>query len=283
MMKWLAILAVLALVFTSHVHPKDSGLNQKGTAQSEPSPTATIADNSTPHTKANSSAQKATESHGWFEYSNWALVLVGALGTAAAVLTLLKIKTQAEEMRLQRITMQNTLDVIGRQTRELSRQNRTMVAKERARLEIAFPDESESMLVWTDKPEQMGSFRLNLKNTGSTVAYNIFATYEAFASEAENVPAPGKLLYLVVPGYLEADSWQPTGPLKIGGRLSGGVASKDFYVYLRGTITYNDIFRTKPNVTSFLQRRRFSRTRPGQAVSNEFWESVSGAPENESA
>jgi hypothetical protein len=282
MLKRLVIFAVLVLGFASPAHPKDSGQNQKGKAQDEPSPAVAIVDNSTRQTQADSSALKAPESHAWFEWSNWALVFVGASGVLAAVLTLRKIKNQAEEMRLQRITMQDTLDAIGRQTRQLSRQNRNMVAKERARVEIAFPDDSESMMVWPDKTAQMGSLRLNLKNTGSTVEYNIFATYDAFASEAENVPASEELFHLVVPGYVEADSWGQTGPLEIDGRFSGGVAPQDFYVYLRGTITYNDIFRKKPNVTSFLQRRRFKRTRPGEAVSNEFWESVSGSPENES-
>jgi hypothetical protein len=157
-----------------------------------------------------------------------------------------------------------------------------MFEKERARLTITFPDESESMMVWPDKKDLMGSFRINLKNVGGTAAFDITASYDAFASESDSVQHSEELFYLVVPACIEANSWEQTGPLKIDGRFSGDSAPQIFYVYARGVITYSDIFQKQPNITKFLIRRTFNRTRQGEAVSNEFWESVGDSRENES-
>jgi hypothetical protein len=158
-----------------------------------------------------------------------------------------------------------------------------MFEKERARLTVTFPDESESMMVWPDKKEDMGSFRIILKNVGGTTAFNITASYDAFASESDSIPRSEELFYLVVPASVDANSWEQTGPLKIDGRFSGDTAPQIFYVYARGVITYSDILRKQPNITKFLIRRTFNRTRPGEAVSNEFWESVGDPGDNESA
>ena len=53
--------------------------------------------------------------------------------------------------------------------------------KERARISILFPDESEQMTVQIDQPYAMGGFRLNLENLGTTPAFKIVAEYNAFA------------------------------------------------------------------------------------------------------
>jgi hypothetical protein len=217
------------------------------------------------------------------------LVLVAILGIVVGACTLLFIKAQVVEMRRQADLMEAQTRIltesvaVAQKSAEVAEKSmNATISKERARIAIAFPDESESMMVWPDKTAQMGSLRLNLKNTGWTVAYNILATYDAFASEAEIPSRSEELFHLIVPAYVEANSGEQTGPLEIDGRFSGGAAPQVFYVYLRGTITYSDIFQKKPNVTSFLQRRRFKRTRSGEAVSDEFWESVPDSPENES-
>ncbi|MGO9647092.1 MAG: hypothetical protein ACLPOO_03470 [Terriglobales bacterium] len=172
-----------------------------------------------------------------------------------------------------------TFLTIRRQTLELSIQNRNMVAKERARLEITFPDESESMIARPDGPIYLGSFRLNLKNIGGTAAYNIVASYDAFGSESEIAPTSENLFYLVVPDFVEGNSFEPTETLTINRRFSEAVAPAIFYVYLRCLIQYNDIFKQERNTTKVLLRREFMRV-PGGAKSNIFWEKVGNPSDN---
>ena len=72
---------------------------------------------------------------------------------------------QAKEMRLQRIIMHNTLNAIKKQAGVMQSQLKFSRNKERARISILFPDESEQMTVQIDQPYAMGSVRLNLEKS----------------------------------------------------------------------------------------------------------------------
>ncbi len=67
---------------------------------------------------------------------NIGLVLVGIAGVCAAVATLNKIRVQSDEMRLQRIAMQDSLEAIKRQADLMKEQINLSLERERAKLRI---------------------------------------------------------------------------------------------------------------------------------------------------
>ena len=208
MLKRLVIFAVLVLGFTSAAHSKSSGQNQKGKAQDEPSPAVTIIDNSTRRTQADSSAQKAPESHAEIEYSNWALVLVGALGVAAAVATLLQIERQTK-------TGVDAAKAAKDGAQAALNQAKAMMASERAWIAIRssmdgyIPGVGDDLRYWWI-----------LENAGKTPARIIETQcmYELIQpEELTNLPS--------VPNYPE--------PIKLSGFLLSPGAKEDYHTFLR--------------------------------------------------
>jgi hypothetical protein len=238
-----------------------------------------------PEKQSNGQTDKAkteTDRPRWYAQPEWWLCILGIPTLCYLIRQIQVMQAQAGHMERQTKILEDSVAAAQASADSSKAQIQMMFEKERARLTITFPDESESMMVWPDKKEQMGSFRINLKNVGGTTAFNITASYDAFASELDSIPHSEELFHLVVSAFVEANSWEQTGPLKIDGRFSGDTAPQIFYVYARGVITYSDIFLKQPNITKFLIRRTFNRTRPGEAVSNEYWESVGDSGENES-
>jgi hypothetical protein len=118
---------------------------------------------------------------------------------------------------------------------------------------------------------------------GTTVASNVSGWYDAFASEEEKAPLSADMFNLACPGSVEGNSWEGIlAPLTIDPRFIGDRAPELFHVYLRGEITYSDIFKKEPNFTRFLLRRQFMRSRTGEAVSQEFWGPTGEDSDNES-
>ena len=157
-----------------------------------------------------------------------------------------------------------------------------MKDKERARIEITFAEDSDAITIRPDEMVIIGTFHLNLKNVGGTAARNITGWYDAFASEEEKAPKTEDRFFLAPPATVEGNSWEPIpAPLTIDPRFTADRAPELFYVYLRGEVTYNDIFEKEPNSTRFLLRRQFIRSGIGKAISREFW-TAAGNGENES-
>lgn len=179
------------------------------------------------------------------------------------------------------IATEKSADAALESAKAANAQIKVMKEKERARIVITFPDESDSMLIQPDS-KVIGSFRLNLKNAGPTIAYNISGAYDAFASTADGASLSHDLCQLQVPSSIEANSWEQTGPLTIDSRFFGQRDNMAFYVYLRVEITYSDIFKAEKNITKMLMRREFMRTRPGEAVSSEFWENIVNSEQHDS-
>jgi hypothetical protein len=204
--------------------------------------------------------------------ANYLLVAIGILGVFYAARTLDKLERQTKGA-------ENAAEAALRQVE-------VAVLKERARIAILFPEGSESMTIYPDKLDSLGSFRLNIKNMGSTQAFGIKAAYDAFACEArddESVPDSAENLFQFdVPSYIEGNTWEESGPLKIDGRFVGSRGPELFYVYLRGWIRYNDVFKPERNVTRFLLRRGFKRMREGEAVSTTTtWEQTGDTEDNQ--
>jgi len=200
----------------------------------------------------------------------------------AIIFTLLAIAEQTQHTAKAARATQASTDAIEKQTRVLSRQNRNMVAKERAWISMKFPDGSESMTVRTDQKVMLGSFRINIENIGGTAASNIVVEYDTFASDSDTALPSKEMYYAASAGTIQHGTWEETAPLLIDPRFSGKEVPLTFYVYLRVRVTYNDVFHKKLNTSKFLSRREFMCTRPGEAVSNVFWEGCGGAVDNES-
>jgi hypothetical protein len=266
-----AVAFIVISVLTVYVSLQIQQIAEQGAQQTAPTANGPVVSGAQGN-HAQQEAKNLTQSTPfWFRFFTWP----DGVTAWAILLTLFAIAEQTKQTR-------KAAEAALVSANAANTQIQMMFEKERARLTITFPDESESMMVWPDKKEQMGSFRINLKNVGGTAAFNITASYDAFASEPDSIPHSEELFYLVVPADVEANSWEQTGPLNVDGRFSGDSAPQIFCVYARGVITYSDIFRKQPNITKFLIRRTFNRTRPGEAVSDEFWESVGDSGENES-
>ncbi len=269
---WKYVVAFVVIFgLTVYVSRQTQQITEQGAQQSAPAAYGSTASNvQDKHAPEDTNIPKLNTPF-WFRVFTWP----EGVTAWAILLTLFAIAEQTKQTR-------KAAEAALVSANAANTQIQMMFEKERARLTITTPDESESMMVWPDKKKQMGSFRINLKNVGGTAAFNITASYDSFASESDSIPHSEELFYLVVPADVDANSWGQTGPLKVDGRFSGDSAPQIFYVYARGVITYSDIFRKQPNITKFLIRRTFNRTRPGEAVSNEFWESVGDSGENES-
>jgi hypothetical protein len=92
MLKRLAILSIAFLAIPASVSPQNSSRDRQDKGQAPPPPSVTIEDNSSRQTQADCPTQKSPESHAGVEWSNWALVFVGAI-------TFIAVGIQANESR----------------------------------------------------------------------------------------------------------------------------------------------------------------------------------------
>jgi hypothetical protein len=277
MLKYLVMLAVvfgLAVFIARQDERATQDAAQKADHKDKPILSAKADEN---HPQENV-ADPERDGPSWYGFFRWPT----GTTTWAIILTLMAIAWQSNETKKAARATQDSAVAVEKQTRELRRQNRNMVAKERARIAMAFPDDSDSMVILPDQEIYLGSFRLSLKNMGGTPALNIVAQYDTFGSEAEVAPKSENLYLLPSPDHIEGNSFDITSPLSINRRFSEAVAPTIFYVYLRGLIEYNDIFKAKRNSTKFLLRRQFMRGGKNEAVSNVFWEKIGDPEENES-
>jgi hypothetical protein len=96
MLKRLAILGLLGLAILPPSYPQEGSDHKQPKTQENKSPSVTVIDNSTRQSKTDGPAQKPPETHAGIEWSNWALVVIGAAGVLAALITLRKIERQTK-------------------------------------------------------------------------------------------------------------------------------------------------------------------------------------------
>lgn len=176
---------------------------------------------------------------------NIALFLVGLAGVLAAVRTLRLIKAQVSEMRLQRCVMQDTVDVMRRQSELLSdttqRELRAYVSVDSAVLKFTQPE--------------VPRIRVVFKNFGQTPAHNFSGWIHTWLADYplhESLPVPprgwGMGCSVLGPGAI-ADFVAPEKPPIEGDDLRDlGTASCTLFAY--GEIRYHDIFG-KPRFTKY--------------------------------
>ena len=274
----------------SHAGPQDDKPAAQNAVSTPAQPSPPTCDEACQQGRKNLAIQGKLE---WF---TGALAIVGVLQviTMAWQAWLLKqtrgdVHEQAEWMRTQAGHMKNQTKILSdsvaaaqNSANAAMAQVQMMVAKERASIEITFAEDSDAMVVRPDEMVRVGSFHLNLKNVGGTAAKNVTGWYDTFASEEEKAPKIQDKFWLAPPATVEGNAWEPIpAPLSIDPRFTADRAPELFYVYLRGEITYNDIFKKEPNFTRFLLRRQFIRGGIGEAISREFW-GPAGEGENES-
>lgn len=156
---------------------------------------------------------------------------------------------------------------------EMRRQNRNMVAKERALFSVNFPLGSETMTVRPGHRIQIGDFRILLSNIGGTSAYNVEVGYCALACESDAEPAFPCLYGVVAPTSVRGGEEAETNPLTIEQTFVRGVPLV-FEVVVVIAIAYSDLFHSKRNTDTFKFRREFTNSSPEFAVSHERWRSV---------
>jgi hypothetical protein len=151
-MKRLAIVAVVALLCLSvkgYAQTHEAKQTQASKQPAAPVPTVAakedhgqpLKEESEKHVNADVRVVQTPEKDGYDHAAFWAniaLVLVGIGGICVAIATLFKIKNQAEEMRLQRVAMEDSLKAINRQADLMERQaniaEKTLVLQLRPRI-----------------------------------------------------------------------------------------------------------------------------------------------------
>jgi hypothetical protein len=289
MLKRLVILALLLFVFCVQTYTQTDKTHD-GAKHTEPSsPVAFVVpqqDNSNglqPKAQANINADvRVIQTPAKDRYDkaafwvNFSLAGIGLCGVLAAVRTLRKIKIQADEMRLQRIAMEKTLQTINRQAdlmerqaadargaaaeaTQLARQSAeaaslnafTLVNSERAWVQVEVI--GDPRWVKTAEGSSMLWFRPLLKNFGRTPATVEFMVVRPhLLPRDENFPEPPQLP--LEPDYVSLQSAltdrQGFVPPMMGiNPLAIGITDADFelmkkrerFLYIYGQIFYRDI------------------------------------------
>jgi hypothetical protein len=241
MLKGLAIATlILALLFANC--PNKGSAKQKDKSKQTPAPSVTISNNSARQNEADRSGEKAPDPHAGIEWSNWALVLVGALGVVAGLLTLRAIGKQADIA------------------------NRTLIAQFRPKIIVRKVVIDPYSVEYFDRRGEGAEWKisLHLHNAGGTVAH--VQKYKAWLhccdgssgstrklvgwaeSDASfDIPAGGNKEIQCIPNPKEFRAML----VAIGADRelewnTGGEIEADFFVYL-GTITYTDEIGTSRN------------------------------------
>jgi Co/Zn/Cd efflux system component len=213
---------------------------------------------------------------------NIALVFVGLLGVCAAMFTLLRIHSQAKEMRLQRIVMHNTLGAIKTQASNMDKQTdilrdsvaaskdsaraandqiQMMKDRERSRLSI-----EPLPLTALDTDVQWQRIEFLVTNFGGSLALKIRVISDClltgnngFPDRDDFIPIPPSIRSnadTILPEHLEGghmDScWneviKPSKPIKVVVPLFWYPEVNDVesihsvYIHVWGRVDYNDIF-----------------------------------------
>jgi hypothetical protein len=184
-----------------------------------------------------------------------------------------------------------TLNALRDQTHELARQNTNMVAAERGRIAITFPDEQDVMRLRFDIVNMTGTFHVNLKNIGRTAVYDIETRYDTCAVEMYDthgsesaVPALPATFWVASPAQIEGNSWERTeGPLLVILHSPNKERPEMFYSYLRISVAYRDIFHDRVNTTKMFVRRKFYWfvDNPEEAKAQGWWEATGEPADNQ--
>ena len=141
-----------------------------------------------------------------------------------------------------------TCFVIGWQSREMRRQNRNMVAKERARVDVSFPPTNLDLDDGPEWTEAMNAVyagtQITIVNLGATNAFNVTARAEIIGT-----PDGGKLgsreqSVLGLPNVLKPDASISVDIITLlkGVNHVSDVKDGAEIIHLVGTITYEDVF-----------------------------------------
>jgi hypothetical protein len=261
MLKYLVILAVClgcALVIARHDEYSTLKSTQEAADKNNPA-LAGKPDENHPQEHVKNTAWDSPSGHIFHNAFRW------PEGTTvwAILLTLMAIAEQSNETR-------KSAESVDKQTKELARQNRNMVRKERARLSVQPPEEDTHLRI--DTPLSIGSLRIAVSNLGGTPAINVTGVYEAIVCETENAPTVVQMFQIILPTTIKDGVRVTANPLIIGPRFNNQPVPLHFYLHVRGVITYNDVFRSKPNKTLFEFRRKCMRVKDIEAVTTLLWE-----------
>jgi hypothetical protein len=233
-------------------------------------------------------AAREAEKDAWEKHVNvWNIGLTCAIALCALAQVFVYLRQTRllnrtlAEVHAQAGHMKEQVDLMREQTKEISQQRRNMISRERSRISILFPDESEVMTIRTDSKVALGSFRLNLENLGITPAFEIVAEYDTFACNAEDAPPSPHLFWAASPANIKGGTWAPIGPLTIDPKFNDEKPATPFYVFLRLRIGYRDVFQKRRRVANFLMRREFMPKGADGAISTEFWIAVGGGEDNQ--
>jgi hypothetical protein len=187
-------------------------------------------------------------------------------GTATwvVILTIMAIAEQTGETA-------KAAKAVVKQTKQMSRQNRNMVAKERARIFLIPPEQAPFLHL--GKPIALGDLKLRVLNVGETPALDVMGEYEAFACEMDAVPNIRQRLVMIMPNPVRSGTPEMTNTLLIRPRFKNySTIPLTFYLYVQGRVIYSDVFHTKPNEFIFQFRREYMLGSSGEAFSNMPWE-----------
>lgn len=217
-----AVAAIFATVALS-AQPNQHSSNKKAPAPEKNPPVVLTAPNYQYNCQTDATKPSANPppSHAPLHDPNWVLVIVGSV----------------------------TCCVVGWQSWEMRRQNRYMVAKERARIAVnSLPDPMEL----DDGPEWIEGLgvvwagsKILVANVGSTNAFNVMGKAEIVGTPSGGTLGSEETSILNLPTVLKPN----TDPISVdivtllkGKNHVSAVKNRSEILHLIGTITYNDIF-----------------------------------------
>ena len=149
-----------------------------------------------------------------------------------------------------------TLIVIALQSWGISRQNRNMVAKERARIAVDFPPTSLDLddgPEWTEAMNAVyAATQITIANLGSTNAFNVTAQADIIGTPDGGKLGIREVTVLGLPSVLKPDASISVDVVTLlkGVNHVATISEGAELIHLIGTITYDDIFG-KSRETSF--------------------------------
>jgi hypothetical protein len=187
------------------------------------------------------------------------LALVGIAGIGVGICTLIYLRRQAGEMRLQRKVMVRTLrginrqaELMVRQANAMDQQNKAVRDRERARISVKFPPgtpdfDSPWRIDGFDEPELMMNLCLEIFNEGTSKAFDVRAVgMFQFQEKESKFVAKEPLLPINVPDVIRFEDIDTPIPMVIETLITARDvdalkdAKLDFYVF--GEVTYVDVF-----------------------------------------
>lgn len=175
-----------------------------------------------------------------------------------------------------------TLGAIKEQAHEMSRQNRNMVKKERARLSI---EVSWGGFIRPEQWEQLGemkiSFAISICNHGPTKAFNVCAWGLALLASTNEPPPMESATAFYLEDVIEGGKNISVDiPSEIRVKHTSSIRAEKVFIHCFGFVTYTDVFDAQHKTPFRYLYKNLDREVEGRVEDDSGWTKLGPASEN---